>query len=103
MDDKYKLPAMWSAVIAGGMLILAIGDWEYYYYEILRLVVFASSCILWYYFASIQKKGWGWLFISSAILFNPLIPFNLERETWQLLDVGYAVAFFSSLSALDSK
>jgi len=44
-----------------------------------------------------EKKIWACIFGLVALLFNPIIPFYFQRETWQIIDVGVAIIFFISL------
>lgn len=67
----------------------------YGYYVFLRLV----CCVVFAYLAfqafSKQKHGWGWAFVVTALLYNPIIRVNLSREIWSVINVltiGFAVA-----------
>lgn len=82
-----KLPA----VIAVILLIFALfaGSVEIGYFTFLRWVVTASSA---YYLYVIYKNihqwsFWVWVFILLAILFNPIVPVYLDRDTWQFFDL----------------
>ena len=97
MQDQKQLSIV-ARVLSGGMLIFALGDMPYSYYQLLRIVVCSSSLFVLWYFIEDKKVALGWLFAVPAILFNPLAPIYLQRETWQLLDLVFAVAFFASLS-----
>ena len=35
----------------------------------------------------------GWAFIAVALLFNPVVPVHLDRETWRVIDWGVALIF----------
>lgn len=86
-------------VVAGIMLLLALGSWGYSYYQILRVVVCASSIYLAWHMFELKQSGWGWGFVASAALFNPVFPVYLDRSVWQIIDVAVAVFFFASFSA----
>jgi len=36
-----------------------------------------------------------WVFAITAVLFNPIVPFYLDRGTWQILDAAAAALFFA--------
>ncbi|MFA6135751.1 MAG: DUF6804 family protein [Candidatus Paceibacterota bacterium] len=87
----------WFKIVAILFLLGAFWDWSYGYYQILRWVV----CIVGIYSAYLANKNhgntWIWIFGSIAVLFNPIIPFYLLKETWQILDIMATIIFFISL------
>jgi hypothetical protein len=97
VDAESKLierrPQLIPAVIAALMLLVAVGDRPYDYYQLLRFVVCgAGAYIAWLSYHS--KYPWAvWLFGFVAILFNPLAPVHLSRATWGLLDLVCAGLF----------
>ena len=49
-----------------------------------------------------------WLYVSIAILFNPLLPVGLERRTWQIIDaicalIAIGTIYFGNASSLRPK
>lgn len=90
-------------VVAGVMLLLALGSWEYSFYQILRIVVCAASIFLAWHLFDIKKAEWAWVFVVTGILFNPIAPIYLARETWQVIDFAAAALFFASFSAETKK
>lgn len=90
-------------VVAGVMLLLALGSWEYSFYQMLRVVVCGASVFLAWHLFDIKQIGWAWVFVVTGILFNPIAPIHLARETWQVLDFVAAVIFFSSFAAETKK
>jgi uncharacterized membrane protein len=87
------------SIVAAGMLFVALFDGlPYGYFTLLRFVVFAVGGYIAY--RSYQKDGESltlWLFGLIAILFNPIIPIHLERETWWVIDLVVGVIFLISL------
>lgn len=69
------------------MSFLAPLDWPYGYYTLLRLVITGSAIYYAYHAHSLNKNGWMWIFIFSAMLFNPLIPIHLDKETWTPINI----------------
>ena len=98
--NKNYLPLI-ARIIAGVMLLLAMADWQYSYYEVLRVVVCIASLYLAYDLYENKRVGWTCIFVATAILFNPLIPIYMQKETWQLIDFVSAIIFFASLSLKD--
>lgn len=87
----------WVAIVAGIMLLLAIPSmWPYGYYQLLRWIVAGSAGYIAFKKYESDSKYWMWTMIAVLILFNPLIPFHLDKEVWVVLDIISAVIFFLS-------
>jgi len=84
-------------IITGILLVFALADNPYFYYQILRWVV----CLVSGYTAFIaykQKKiNWVWVLVILAIIFNPIIPFYFSRETWRILDIFSSIIIIISV------
>jgi hypothetical protein len=84
-------------IVPGGatavMLLLALGPWPYAYYTLLRWVTCATAAIF-AFSGYASGKMWAlWTFGFVALLFNPIVPIYLSRETWQPIDLATAVLF----------
>lgn len=92
----------WFKILAGLMLLLAIptGIWPYSYYQILRWVVTIVALYSAYSAYKIQNTKWLYIMGAIAILFNPIAPIYLKKETWQVLDFITAGVFFISLKKI---
>ena len=75
------------------MLLIALADLPYGYYQLLRFVVCGVGVYVAYTAYTWQKKWAMWLFGFIALLFNPLIPIHLSQEIWQPIDVICAILF----------
>lgn len=74
-------------LIAAGLLVWALERHPYNYYKMLRWVVCGTTAYI-TALSIIQKKYfWTILTGSFAILFNPFIPFHLDRDTWRIIDM----------------
>jgi len=84
------------------MLLLAIpsGIWPYGYYVILRWIVSGIAVFVWWVASELGRKEWSWLMIGIAILFNPLVPIHLDKETWVVIDFIVAILFFASINKI---
>lgn len=76
------------------MLFLASAfRFEYGYYQILRPVVFASAI----FFAFISGQEFYAIPLTVltiiAVIFNPLIPVHLSRDTWVVIDLISGACF----------
>lgn len=97
MEDPFlaRRPQFVASLIVAGMLLLALSRMPYGYYTFLRWCV----CALGVYVAVVaHANGNRWLplpYIGLALLFNPIAPVHLQRETWRVLDVAAAVLCFA--------
>lgn len=89
--------ALLGRIVATGMLIWALDDHPYGYFTLLRFVV----CIVTAYCAVLSnEKGkvtWTWILGGMAVLFNPIVPIHIDRESWQVIDAVAAVVLLISL------
>ena len=98
-----KRPQAIPCIVAAVFLFLAFLDWPYGYYQLLRLVVTGAAAWV-AYIAFTGKKQWLMaIFIIVALLFNPLVPVRLGRETWAGIDVLCAVGFIVMIFVLKGK
>ena len=90
------------SIIAGVMLLLAIPSmWSYAYYQLLRWVVCSVAGYNAYSAYNLQKKNWVFIMSAIAILFNPISPIFLDKETWIILDIVVGVIMFTFSKKLD--
>ena len=87
----------WFKIITVGILLGALGDHPYSYYQITRWVTTICSAYLASYYADKHKTGLACVFVATAILFNPIFPFYFVKDTWRIFDSLGAVLFFVSL------
>ena len=88
-----KKPHLIPSLIAIAMLVGALAQWPYGYYQLLRFVICGVSIYVAFIVYSWQKIWAIWLFGFIAVLFNPLIPIHLSRELWQSIDIICAILF----------
>jgi hypothetical protein len=80
------------------MLVIALGNMPWGYYQILRLVVAAASTwIATVMFAS-GKHGPGGLFVVLALAYNPFIPLRLGREAWEVVNIATIIILLVGLA-----
>lgn len=86
------------AIMAGAGCLLALLDMPSEYYKVLRFVVVAAGvCAI----VTVQrashsdgkKNALTTAFGLAAVLFNPLLPLEMERETWAFVNVATALLF----------
>lgn len=77
------------------LLLLGALKLPYGYYTFLRIVVTLYTLLLAFYAHDQSKNNTMILFLSIAILFNPLIPIYLSKDVWGIIDVATAVLFIA--------
>lgn len=87
--------------ITAGLLLWAIAPLPYAYYTLLRWVVTASAILFAVQSYNQASIGWAFGFGTIALLFNPIVPFYMDKESWMVFDVIAAVVF--GVNAIKSK
>lgn len=90
---------VWARLIASAMLFVALTDLPYGYYTLLRIAVTVAAVWSAWAFCARVRTGWAVAFGVVALVFNPIIPVYLDRETWTVIDVGAGALFLVSLAA----
>jgi len=92
--------SIWRAarIAAAAMLFLALFEMPDEYYKALRFVVTAAAIMEIYQFqrgnlSQGKKTAWTLAFAAVAIVFNPLMPLEMDREAWAVFDVVGAGLF----------
>lgn len=87
----YLLACMGTAV----MLVIALANWPYDYYVILRFVILIVSgygAILFY-----ETNGkLAFVFAIIALFYNPFLPAHLSKEAWSVVNIitsAYLIGF----------
>jgi len=90
---------MKKLVFIGACLVAAIfcflasaGGHPYLFYTLTRWVVFLVSCFGFYFILEFKSNGLKMGFVVIGVLFNPIIPLHLKRDTWQIVDILAGVA-----------
>ncbi|MDJ0459297.1 hypothetical protein PUN71_019000 [Arthrobacter sp. NQ7] len=94
-------PATIPAVVGGFFLLVAILGAPYSFYEVVRWAVTGMAVWSAIVAGGQQRTGWMVAFIATVLLFNPLIPVYLTRESWVPLDVAAMVLFISGAVKLE--
>lgn len=91
-------------IVAGIALLLAIPPiWPYAYYQLMRIVVCIAAAYGAYKAYKTHRSTWMWVLGAVAILFNPIAPIHLDKESWILPDLIAAVIMFNAAAKLKEK
>ncbi len=72
-------------------MLACLLDMPYGYYQFVRFAAAVGFVNLAYDSSSLKRKSDVFIFISLAILFQPLIKISLGRVIWNIVDVAVAI------------
>lgn len=87
MKLLFRRPAIIPLLILIPMFLIAASRMPYGYYILLRIVTCASFAILFTLCLDSGRKFNLWACGIFAIIYNPLIPLRLDKDTWQVVNV----------------
>ena len=94
----------WLCLGVGVMALLAIiPSWPYFYYQVLRWVISGSSLIVAWKYYEFNRSGWVLVFGAIAIIFNPILPFYMNRSSWTGIDFITGLLFLLASQAYKVK
>ena len=97
-STRTSLPiALWIVPVM--VLVLAVFPLPYGYYTLTRIIT-CLACIALAYTAYGPRPGatiWTTFFVLIAIVFNPLIPIYLKKQTWMYIDGAAAAVILAHL------
>ncbi|OGC51263.1 hypothetical protein A2982_04165 [candidate division WWE3 bacterium RIFCSPLOWO2_01_FULL_39_13] len=82
--------------ISSVLLIFAFLDLPYFYYQISRIVVSGTSFFLSYNFYLKKKAIGAVVMFLLAIIFNPIIPIYMNKDTWIIFDILAVIILVSA-------
>ncbi|MBI3638439.1 hypothetical protein HY227_01710 [Candidatus Wolfebacteria bacterium] len=80
-------------VVLGALVFEKNWTLPFIYYQLMNWVVGGAFLITAWQARQQKNFFWMWLFIFSAVVFNPLAPLYLQQNVWRIIDV-VAVALF---------
>jgi len=96
----YFLKQNWFRLVIILLMIGAFGNNPYAYYQFLRWATTVASFYLAFVAYDTGRNDWAWIFVIIGILFNPIVPFYLKRETWHFFNLVVAIIYFVSIFKL---
>ena len=80
-------------------MLWALTGHPYGYYTFLRWITSGAACYFAFFTYSYEPKGWFGAYIFIALLFNPIVPIYLSKDTWKFIDIAtsgyFIIAVFS--------
>ncbi|MDR0680753.1 MAG: hypothetical protein LBG15_02710 [Dysgonamonadaceae bacterium] len=84
-------------IIIAILMLLCLADMPYGYYQFVRFIALIGFAVLAYFAHEQGKKTEIVVFITLAVLFQPLFKIALGRTLWNIVDVIVAVGLIVSL------
>ena len=97
---KYVLPTIIAIIMLGIGIPVGL---PYDYYTLLRVAVAVIAGVLAWLSFDTEQGGWGWIMVTIAILYNPIFPIHLTKETWVVINSLTIIVFLISLFLLKTK
>lgn len=96
-STKERMASVAARLLCATMLIIAVGENPYSYYRLLRWVVFIVGIWSGFVFLRLNRGRWVIVFGVAAVVFNPVVPVYMKRESWAIVDVALATIMVLSL------
>jgi hypothetical protein len=90
-------------IIATLLLFFAVLDFPYGYYVFLRFFVCGVAGYGAFFAAERRRQFWVWVLGGIAVLFNPIFPIHMDKETWAVFDVIAGILVLISVFYLKEK
>jgi hypothetical protein len=83
------------AISVVALTIAVIGDMPYDFFVLLRVLIFVTcvACLTALRKAGRQSTIWLWVIVTAAVVYNPLLPIHLHRETWEWMNIATIPVF----------
>ena len=88
------------ASIVAVMLLIAVAELPYGYYQVLRWATCGIGVFIAFRAYKVGTTWITWLFGLIAVLFNPIFPIHLTKEIWRPIDLTCALLFGLSILLL---
>jgi hypothetical protein len=92
-----------SRLIGCGLLLIAIADLPYGYYQFLRIVISIIAGLNAFSELENENKILFFIFSLILVLFNPIIPIHLDKNTWTPINIIVGIIFGLSAFAYHDK
>ncbi|APQ19401.1 hypothetical protein A9200_14530 [Maribacter hydrothermalis] len=79
------------------LFFLCLLNMPYGYYELVRVIAFASFGYFAFKANQVEKSEQVFIYIALALLFQPFFKIALGRELWNIVDVVVGVGLITSL------
>jgi len=103
-NNRGKKPILLPSIIVVILLLVAVMPIkEYSYYIFIRWIVCLAAIYIAYCSYEAEKIYWIWIMGVVTLIFNPIIPLNLGKGIWSIVDFITAIIFFMNVFILKRK
>lgn len=93
-----------ASIFAAIILLLGIlNGWPYLYFILLRWAITFISIYVAYEFKQAKIESWMVVFGVVALVFNPIFPIYLTRQSWIPIDFVTSILFFFAGFSIKNK
>lgn len=94
--EKFKLNELLKVILII-LLLISFSNVSFGYYQIMKYVL--MSTFIWLIISETDsiKKGWKFLFLVLAVLFNPFFELKIGKELWKVVDVFTIIILFINI------
>lgn len=89
--------SVWGRIVTAVLLFWALDRHSYGYYTLLRWITCGVSAYFAYVAYENGKTAWAWILGIMTLIFNPIIPFHLKRDTWHFIDFVSGILMTASI------
>lgn len=91
-DTVKKLAILLPSGIISMLMIMALFDNPYGFYQFLRIIIpLLAGFVAYKIYQHDEDSKYVWFFVGVAVLFNPLAPIYLDRSVWAVLNLAIAI------------
>ena len=81
-------------------LVIAPFPWPYGYYQILKIVLFATNLFLGSVFYTCRSMGWLVACLFMGVIYNPIFPIYFhDKSLWTIINLITAIVVFIAVKA----
>ena len=100
---KYLTMSSVLRCLTAGMLFAALLPQNFDFFELLRWTLCFTGAFLIYVAMTTKNHAWIFFAVALILLFNPIKPLRLRKQTWQLLDILSGIGLLISIFFLGEK
>ena len=95
-NEQLNYRILFSKIATILLLIAVVPIWPYFFYQFLKLAIFAASVYSAYLYNKEKNVKWVTIMIVIAIIFNPINVLYFGHFFWSIVDIIVALIFKKS-------
>jgi len=94
--EQKEYRVIFSKIATIFLFVAIIPVWPYFFYQILKLIVFGVACFSVYTYHKEKNKKWMFTMLAIVIVFNPINPIYFGHFIWSVCDLVAGILFIKS-------